>query len=214
MMSGTTGTRSSEDRTVAGDSGVTPGRSAGAGSALPGLDLVRRRLGWTLAASAVGLAAGSGVGFAVPVQFDSAALLSVTSEDAHAVGELTQAAQAVARVASSPGVVGAALSDVEQDSGTAPRLSLTVEASPNAPLISVVGHATDPDEARTIADAVVTALVDVEVVRGFQVVVVAEPMTPTDPTRPSWLLPLGGAALAGAVAAACTATVPERRRSS
>ncbi len=191
-----------------------PPRSDDDGAVLPGLGLVFRRVSWLAAAAAIGLAAGTGAGYLAEEEYASTALLSITSEDDQGIGSLTQAAQALARVATSDGVVGPALAAATRPTGDAspPRLSLTVEAAPNAPLISVVGHASDPEEAQRVSSAVVSALAEVEVVRGYDVVVVAEPTTPTQPTRPGWLLPAGGATLGAALALVCAATVPERRR--
>jgi uncharacterized protein involved in exopolysaccharide biosynthesis len=176
---------------------------------LPGVRLVVRRLWWVALAAAVGLAAGLVLAAQGTDRYESTALVSITTTTPQEVTDMTRVAQALARVATAPGIVTAPLREAGQaDAAADPRRYITVESSPNAPLVSLSGLATDPDEAQAIAQAVLSAVAEVDAFGGFDVVVVSPPALPTEPTRPAWVVPAGLAALCAALAFIIAAAVP------
>lgn len=181
---------------------------------LPGVRLVVRRLWWVALAATVGLAAGLVLAAQGTDRYESTALVSVTTTMTQEVTDMTRVAQALARVATAPGVVSAPLREGGQpDAAADPRRYITVESSPNAPLVSLSGVATDPEGARAIAQAVLSAVAAVDAFDGFDVVVVSPPTLPTEPTRPAWVVPAGLAALCGALALIAAVAVPARSAS-
>jgi hypothetical protein len=180
---------------------------------LPGASLVLRRTWWVAVGIAVGLAVGLAGGLVLKPDYASTAILTVSSATAGDPSDVSRAAQALARVATAPGVVGQSLRDAGlADVADNPREYVTVEAAPDAPIISVTGTAQDPDTAQRIAATIGGALSRLGPFPPFTATVVAAPPLPRDATRPWWSLPLGAAGVGGALTLVAAATVPARRR--
>ncbi len=188
-------------------------RDAGAARPLPGLGLVLRRSWWAVLSALVGLGVGVAVQAARPAPYATTALLSVTADETRPIEELTRTAQALARTATAPGVVGDALVAAGQQAAAArPQEFVAVQAAPDAPLVSVTGIAPEPGDAQAIARTVASALRSTDIAEGHRVRVVSPAALPTESTRPSWVVPAGGAALAGGVALVLAAVLPARDR--
>lgn len=198
------------DEAGTGESPAAPGRGTGS---LPGVRLVARRLWWVALATALGLTVGLLVAGQRPAQYESTALVSVTSTTPQPVTDIVAVAQALARVTTAPGLVSAPLRQAGyRDAAADPQRYVGVQAAPNAPLVSVSGLATDPEDAQAVAEVVLSAVAGVEAFEGFDVLVVAPPPLPAVPTRPAWVLPAGLAVLSGALALIAAAAVPGRSR--
>src|SRR5947209_13065759 len=112
---------------------------------LPGVDLVLRRSWWLLVGVVVGLVAGLLVHSARPPEYSSTAVLTVSSDSAIDEVSLARGAQALARLATAPGVVAAPLREAGLPEAAAdPRQFVTAEAAPDAPIITLTGTATRP----------------------------------------------------------------------
>ena len=199
--------------------GPAPAREAGTGTldrgrtALPGVGLVLRRARWVLLGALLGLAVGVGVVLVRPPVYESTAVLTVTTTVPQEPVELSRAAQALARVATAPGVVSESLRAAGlEDAAQAPRRWLEVQAAPNAPLISVTGAAADARTAQSVARTVADALADVPVGES-RAVLAAAPQRPDGPATPRWFTPAATTALGAALSLVLAATLPERRRS-
>jgi len=188
-------------------------RDSGAARPLPGLQLVLRRSWWALLSAVLGFGVGVAVEAARPGPYATTALISVTADETRALEDLTRIAQALARTATAPGVVGDALADAGQHAAAArPQQFVAVEAAPDAPLVSVTGIAQEPADAQAIARTVASALRRADIAEGYRTRIIAPPVLPTEPTRPVWVVPAGGAALGGGVMLVLAAVLPVRDR--
>lgn len=181
-------------------------------SRLPGMSLVLRRIWWVLIGALLGFGVGFWVGLLRPAEYSSTAIVTVSSDQPTDEGSVARAAQALARLATQPSIVseplgGAGLDDVAAD----PRQFITVQAAPDAPIISVTGTARRPESARDIADTISSTLARPGVIPPFRGTVVAAPELPRTPTVPSWALPAGGVAVGAGLTLILAATVPRRR---
>jgi capsular polysaccharide biosynthesis protein len=180
---------------------------------LPGLAAVLRRRRWALGAAALGLVAGGILGLVRDPVYESTTYVTVTATSGSADAFSTaRAAQALARIATAPEVVSgplreAGLADVAEQ----PRLFITVQAAPDAPLISVTGAASAPREARAIAATVAATLASIDTLGPFQAFQVADPSLPGAPSTPWWVVPAGGTGLGLGIGLLLAATVPPRR---
>ncbi|WP_448625837.1 hypothetical protein [Geodermatophilus sp. URMC 64] len=180
---------------------------------LPGVRLLLRRSWWVAVGIVLGLVAGFGAGRVVEPVYRSTAILTVSSSTATDPVNVSRAAQALARLATEPGVVGEPLRDAGLDDAAAdPQQFVRVIAAPDAPIISVTGSATDGETAQRIAAAVADALTDVGPFPPFDATVVAEPTVPGTATTPAWAVPAGGAGVGVVLAVVLAATVPARAR--
>lgn len=185
---------------------------AGPAAPLPGVHLVLRRLWWVAAGAAIGLALGAGLGLLRPPVYESTAFLTVSSDDSQEAVTLARGAQALARLGTSPGVVGSELDAAGLPAVAAePERFVRVQAAPDAPVFSVTGVSDDPEEAQQIAEAVGQALTDVEPFAPFRATVAALAPLPDEPTVPRWVAPAGGAGMGAGLALVAAATVPRRR---
>ncbi|TKJ28107.1 hypothetical protein [Blastococcus sp. CCUG 61487] len=179
---------------------------------LPGARLVLRRAWWVVAGAALGLALGSGLALLRPPLYDSTAYLTVTSPVGQDAGTLARGAQALARLGTSPGLVGPELRAAGlPDVAAAPERYVRVQAAPDAPVFSVTGTSDDPAEAQRIAETVSQALIGVEPLDPFQTNLAAAAPLPREPTAPRWVLPVGGTGIAAGLTLVAAATVPQRR---
>ncbi len=194
--------------------GPAPTRQLDRGrTTLPGVGLVLRRTRWVLLGALLGLVVGVGIALVRPPVYESTAVLTVTTAVPQEPVELSRAAQALARVATAPGVVSESLRAAGlEDAAQAPRRSLEVQAAPDAPLISVTGRASDARTAQAVARTVADALAEVPVGES-RAVLVAAPQRPDDPATPRWFPPAAGTALGTALSLILAATLTERRRS-
>lgn len=191
-------------------------RAQAAGRPLPGVGLLLGRWWWPLLGAAIGLAAGLGADLVLEPQYESTAIVTVSTADPNDPvdpTELSRAAQALARLATQPGVVGgplreAGLPEVADD----PRRHVLVQAAPDAPIIRVSGTSTDPAAARRIATTISGALVRFAPFPPFQATVAAPPERSTEPTAPGWARKAGATALGAGVALVLAATVPAGSR--
>jgi capsular polysaccharide biosynthesis protein len=183
---------------------------------LPGLALLRRRLPVVLLAAVIGLALGLGVGHLRAREYQSTTYITVASrtgkDDA---GSVARAAQALARVATTPEVIGGPLRKAGLIAAAEqPRMFITVQAAPDAPLISVTGVAPDAREAQAVAATVSDTLAAVDTLGSFKAFRVADPPLPSAPSTPAWLVPAGGAGLGLALALVLAAMIPGRPQGS
>ncbi|MGY1805916.1 hypothetical protein ACI8AF_00935 [Blastococcus sp. SYSU D00669] len=193
---------------------ATPQRSADGAvpDGLPGLRLLFRRSAWVLVGLVVGLGGGFAAAQALPPTYESTAILTVSSATTTDPVNLSRAAQALARLATQPGVVGEPLREAGLDeAATSPRDFVEVQAAPDAPIIRVTGTAEDAETAQEIAATVSDTLAGVGPFSPFGSSVVAEAPLPAGPTTPWWAVPAGGAGLGAALAIVLAATVPARR---
>ncbi|MGY1615373.1 Wzz/FepE/Etk N-terminal domain-containing protein [Geodermatophilus sp. SYSU D00691] len=178
---------------------------------LPGLRLLLRRSWWVALGLVVGLIGGFAAARALPPVYEATAILTVQSTGSGDPVSLSRAAQALARTATQPGVVGDPLRAAGQaEAAESPRDFVQVQAAPDAPIIRVTGTAEDPEDAREIADTVSETVAGVGPLPPFQATVAAEAPLPTSTTTPAWMVPVGGAAAGAALAVVLAATVPGR----
>ncbi|WP_167759000.1 Wzz/FepE/Etk N-terminal domain-containing protein [Blastococcus sp. TF02A_35] len=176
---------------------------------LPGVRLLLRRARWVVLAAVLGLAAGATLDLVRTPVYESTAYLAVTTERSQDTGAMARSAQALARLATSPGIVSAPLRVAGlPDAAADPRGFITVQAAPDAPVISVTGRSSDAEAAQRIAESVSFTLVGLDAVEPFDAVVVGEPAVPDDPTMPWWVVPFGGAAGAAGLGLVLAATLP------
>jgi len=103
-------------------------------SGLPGVGLVLRRSWWLAVGLALGLGVGAGVGALRPPVFESTAVLTVSGADGATSTDTSRAAQALARLATEPGVVSEPLADAGlTDAARTPRRSARGQVAPDAP---------------------------------------------------------------------------------
>jgi hypothetical protein len=180
---------------------------------LPGLRVLLRRTWWAAIGLAVGLVGGLVVGAVRSPVYETTGYVTVTATGGPDATSVARTAQALARLAASPSIVSPALEDAGlPEVATQPRLHVTVQAAPDAPIISVTGLAADPDDAQRIVLTVTRVLAGVHTLgAAYTVSELAAPPLPTEPTTPGWALPAGGAATGLAVAVVLAATVPVRR---
>jgi uncharacterized protein involved in exopolysaccharide biosynthesis len=196
------------------DTGGTVSDERGS-AGLPGVRLVLRRSWWMALGLAVGLAAGVGTGRLLPPVYESTAILTVSSSGSADASSVSRAAQALARLATEPGLVSSPLRDAGlADAADRPREYVQVQAAPNAPIMSVTGTATDPQTAQQVAETVSRGLTDLQPYPPFTATVVAEPPLPRETSTPGWTAPAGGGGLGTALALILAATVPRRRTAS
>jgi len=179
---------------------------------LPGVRLVLRRSWWLAVGLVLGLGAGAGVGAIRPPVFESTAILTVSADDGATSTDTSRAAQALARLATEPGVVseplaGAGLADAAGN----PRRFVRVQAAPDAPILSVTGASTEASTARDLAETVSEALAGLQPYPPFTATIVADAEVPSRPGTPAWAPVAGGAGLGMALALVLAATVPSRR---
>jgi capsular polysaccharide biosynthesis protein len=180
---------------------------------LPGLALLLRRLWWAVLGATVGLALGVGLGLAREQMYESTTYVTVTSATGADAGSIARAAQALARIATAPEVISPALQQAGlTEAAQRPRMFITVQAAPDAPLISVTGIATDARDAQAIATTVADTLAGVQNLGQYRAFSVADAPVPGSPSTPGWLLSMGGAALGLGIAVVLAATIPPRRR--
>jgi hypothetical protein len=166
---------------------------------------------------ALGAVLGCLLGFTVqqvraPVYESTSHLIVVGPPNEPARG-FTRTAQALARLATAPGIVSfrldaAGLPEAAND----PRRYITVQASPDAPLISVTGRGDTPANAQRTAATVTAGLSSVRTLGPFRVDVVTQPSVPDGPRVPTWFLPFSGTGLGAALSLVLAATVPDRPR--
>jgi hypothetical protein len=179
---------------------------------LPGVRLVLRRSWWLAVGLALGLGAGAGVGAMRPPVFESTAVLTVSAETGATAADASRAAQALARLATAPGVVAEPLTDAGLDEAAEnPRRFVRVQAAPDAPILSVTGASTEATTAQELAEVVSEALAGLDPYPPFTATIVAEAEVPREPTAPTWTPAAGGAGLGIALALVLAATVPGRR---
>ncbi|SOC47732.1 hypothetical protein SAMN05660748_0989 [Blastococcus aggregatus] len=189
--------------------------SAPAVGGLPGVRLVLRRSWWVALGLAVGLGAGAGVGAVRPPVFESTAVLTVSAGDGVTSGDASRAAQALARLATEPGVVRDPLRAAGlPDAAANPRRSVRAQAAPDAPILTITGAASEASTARDLAATVSEALADLEPYPPFTATVVADAELPPGPRTPTWVEAAGGAGLGTALALVLAATIPGRRTAS
>jgi hypothetical protein len=184
------------------------------GARLPGVALLLRRSWWVALGLVLGLLAGVVTTQLRPAVYESTAILTVsTATPGTDPISTARAAQALARLATQPGVVGAPLRDAGLvDAAASPRTFVRVQAAPDAPIIEVTGSATDPETAQEVADTVSRTLAGVDEFPPFTATVVAAALRPSTATAPGWALPAGGAGVGVVLAVVLAATVPPRRR--
>ncbi len=178
--------------------------------ALPGVRTLVRRMSWMLVGAVIGMVAGGVATLVRPPLYVSTAYLSVSSTDRDArAEEAARTAQALARVATAESVVSQPLREAGlTDAASRPRLSITAQAAPDAPLFSVTGIDHDPDRARQIAEVVVAAVTGLDDLGSYRAVLVAGPSVAGAPVTPRWLPPMGGALLGFGLAVVLATTVP------
>jgi capsular polysaccharide biosynthesis protein len=183
-------------------------------SALPGVGVVLRRLPWAVVGVLLGLGIAVAIAYVRAPVYESTTYVTVTAKDDSSDSFSTaRAAQALSRIATAPEVVSGPLRRAGLPAvADQPRKFVTVQAAPDAPLISVTGAAASPREAQTIAATVADTLTGVRDLGPFQAFTVADPALPSSPKSPWWLLPAGGAGLGLALALVLAAAVPPRRR--
>ncbi|SDF64669.1 Capsular polysaccharide biosynthesis protein [Blastococcus aurantiacus] len=187
----------------------------GATGRLPDSGVARRRWWWVPACAVAGLVVGLVLGFAQSPTYESTAYLTVTADDVDDPNSVARSTQALARLATSPSIVGEPLREAGlAEQADDPRLFVRVQAAPDAPLISVTGTSDDPRTAQRTADVVSRALVGVDAFDPYDVTTIGPALLPDDPTTPGWLLPAGGAGIGAAVAMVLATTLPggSRRR--
>ncbi|RBY74826.1 hypothetical protein DQ239_18735 [Blastococcus sp. TF02-09] len=187
----------------------------GTSGRLPDAGVARRRWWWVPAGAVSGLVVGLGLGVAQSSTYESTAYLTVTAEDVDDPSSVARSTQALARLATAPGIVA----DPLREAGLAeqaddPRMFVLVQAAPDAPIISVTGTSDDPRTAQRTADVVSRALVEVDAFDPYDVTTIGPALLPEEPTTPGWLLPAGGAGVGVAVATVLATTLPggTRRR--
>jgi uncharacterized protein involved in exopolysaccharide biosynthesis len=180
---------------------------------LPGVRLVLRRLRWVVLAAVLGLAAGGALSLVRAPAYESTVYLSVTSPTVADAGSIARSAQAIARIATSPSVVGEPLRDAGlTDQAAAPRRYITVQAAPDAPLISVTGTSDDARAAQRTTEVVAGTLEDLGAFQDYAVTAIGAAPAPTEPRTPQWVGPAGGSAVAAGLALVLAATLPPRGR--
>ncbi|MBJ7452017.1 MAG: hypothetical protein JHC71_08040 [Blastococcus sp.] len=190
------------------EDGATP-------AGLPGVRLVLGRSWWMALGLVLGLAAGAGVGALRPPVFESTAILTVSAENDATSSDTARAAQALARLATEPGVVSEPLADAGlADAAESPRRFVRVQAAPDAPILSVTGASTEASTAQDLAETVSEALAGLQPYPPFTVTIVADAEVPSGPGTPTWTPLAGGAGLGAALALVLAATIPGRRASS
>jgi uncharacterized protein involved in exopolysaccharide biosynthesis len=187
--------------------------SENASRRLPGVRLVLRRWWWVALGLALGLGAGLGAGALRPPSFESTAVLTVSADEGATAGDTSRAAQALARLATQPGVVGEQLTIAGlRDAAEEPRRFVRVQAAPDAPIISVTGASPEAATAQELAEIVSEALVGLQPYPPFRATIVADAEVPPEPRTPSWTPVAGGAGLGTALALVLAATVPDAAR--
>jgi hypothetical protein len=182
---------------------------------LPGVRLVLRRIWWVAVGAVVGLLAGLVAGHAQAPTYQATAYLAVAPLPGQGADptNLARAAQALARLATAPGVVGPSLGGAGfGDAAADPQLFVQVQAAPDAPIVSVTGSGEDARTAQAIASSVSRTLVALRPFADFQTTLVTAAQLPQAPTTPGWAVPAGGAGIGTAVALVLATTVPRRRR--
>ena len=182
---------------------------------LPGVRLVLRRSWWLAVGLVLGLGAGAGVGALRPPVFESTAILTVSAQDDASAADTSRAAQALARLATEPGVVSEPLRLAGlDDAARSPRLFVRVQAAPDAPILSVTGASTDASTAQDLAETVSRALAELEPYPPFTATIVADAEAPSEPGTPAWMPVAGGAGLGTALALVLAGTIPGPRAAS
>ena len=188
----------------------------GAASAvLPGPRAILRRARWMAVAAGIGLGGGIALDVVRTPVYESTAYVTVTSADSGQTGNAPRSAQALARLATSPGIIGGPLrAEGLAEAAADPRAYIRVQAAPDAPIVSVTGRSTEAAAAQRTAVTVGETLVALDAVEPFETSLVAVPPVPEAPTVPAWLAPAGGAGVGAAVGLLLAATVPvgTRRR--
>jgi hypothetical protein len=180
---------------------------------LPGVRLVRRRLRWVALAAVLGLALGGLLSLVRAPSYESTVFLSVTSPTVGDASSVARTAQAIARIATSPSVVGDPLRDAGLiDQAAAPRRYVAVQAAPDAPLISVTGTSDEALTAQLTTQVVTGTLEDLGGFEDYAVTAIGTAPLPTEPRTPQWVGPVGGAAVTAGLALVLAATVPRGRR--
>lgn len=184
------------------------------GAGLPGVGLLFRRSWWIALGVVLGLAAGSGAAQVLPPRYESTAVLTVASTAPTDPINTSRAAQALARLATEPGVIASPLRDAGlPEAADDPRAFIRVQAAPDAPILRVTGSATDAATAQDIATTVSATLAGVDPFPPFTATLVADPVRPGETTTPGWAVPAGGAGVSAVLAVVLAATVPARGRS-
>jgi len=192
--------------------GIAEAATAPAAPRLPGVRLVAHRARWLLVGLAVGIVVGSGVAHAHPSMYQSTAIITVGSTSTTDSLNLSRAAQALARLATQPGLVSTPLRDAGlTQAADAPAKFVMVQAAPDAPIISVTGSATRAVTAQRVAQTVSSRLASVSPLRPFTAVVVAPPAVPDAPMTPSWAISAGAGAAGLTLALVLAATIPSRQ---
>ncbi|RBY96240.1 hypothetical protein DQ237_10280 [Blastococcus sp. TF02-8] len=187
--------------------------AVGSDARLPGVRVLLRRTWWALLAAAIGVGAGLGLDVLRAPVYESTAYLVVAADDVGQAGDAARSAQALARLATSPGIVSGPLRVAGQvEAAEDPRSFVLVQAAPDAPVVSVTGRAADAAGAQRTAATVVRTLVGLDAVEPFDTALVAAPPLPEQATVPVWLVPAGGGTLGAALGLLLAATVPPRPR--
>jgi uncharacterized protein involved in exopolysaccharide biosynthesis len=194
-----------------GDGALVAQRESPQGGGLPGMGALLQRIPWVVLAAVLGLAGGLGLDLVRTPVYESTAYLAVTSEANQDARSMARSAQALARLATSPGIVGDPLRDAGlADAAADPRRFIRVQAAPDASIISITGTSTNAATARRTAETVSEALTGLDAVDPFDVAAVGSPLTPDEPTIPSWVAPAGGAGIATALAVVLAGTLPDQ----
>jgi hypothetical protein len=181
------------------------------GGRLPGAALILKRTRWIVLGAVLGCLVGlATLQLRAPVYESTSYLLVIGPTQEPAAG-FSRAAQALARLATAPGLVSfrleaAGLTEAAEE----PRRYITVQAAPDAPLISVTGRAGTPGEAQLTAATVTDGLSSVGTLGPFRVNVITIPSVPDGPRTPRWFLPASGTGLGAGLLLVLAATVPDR----
>lgn len=170
----------------------------------------------------LGLILGGALGALVsqlttPVYQSSVYLLVVPEPENAGVSTANDYAQAYSRLVTEPAVVGEAVG--ESEVGVDPwdvESIVSVEVTPNAPILQITTNSDDPEDAAALANALGSGLSSFAEERaeetGYQADLMAEALPPEDPALPNWALNVAVGAFAGLLVGATAALLWFDRR--
>jgi capsular polysaccharide biosynthesis protein len=155
----------------------------------------------------LGLALGGALGALVsqqmtPIYQSNVHLLVVPASDNAGTSTANDYAQAYSKLATNPAVIGEAVrkSEVGVDPWDIEKV-VSVEVSPNAPIIQITTNSPDPEDASTLANALGSGLSSFTEEEakdtGYQADVMAAAIPPEAPALPNWTLNMAVGAAAG-----------------